>query len=46
MPNQQIFRPNTSRIFLEIHPGFLRKILFVLGQNPLPLCIPPFSNGA
>ena len=41
-PNRRVFWPHVSPIFLEIHPGFRRKIVFAWGQNSSPLCILPF----
>ncbi|MCI8304358.1 MAG: hypothetical protein HFF52_06995 [Lawsonibacter sp.] len=41
-PKQRLFFRRTAPIFLEIHPGFLRKIVFVWRKNPSPLCTFPF----
>ena len=41
-PKRRFFCRHTAPIFLEIHPVFLRKILFVWRQNSSPLCIVPF----
>ena len=40
-PKQRSFFRHTSPIFLEIHPVFLRKIVFVWRKNFSPLCIFP-----
>ena len=41
-PNRQVFCRHTSPIFLERHPGFLRKIGLVRQQNPPRLVLFPF----
>ena len=41
-PSIHILNYGDEPLFLEIHPVFLRKILFVWQQNSSPLCIFPF----
>ena len=40
-PKRRVFRPHASPIFLEIHPGFLGKIVFAWRRNPSSLSMFP-----